>query len=135
MANRFSTFNNSKSTIVLISSLSDLEKFKINLSEEQIKFLTKIWPGKVSVILSGIAFRFPKNKYLIEILKKTGPLVAPSANPEGMKPAENIIQAKKYFGKEVDFYLAKGTLCGDSSVLVKIDKYGNIEVLRGILKQ
>jgi L-threonylcarbamoyladenylate synthase len=124
-----------KKLIVLISSLDDLKKFKIDLSKEQVKFLEKVWPGKVSVILGNTAFRLPKNKYVLDILAKTGPLVAPSANIEGMKPAENILEAKEYFRTGVDFYLSKGILKGDSSVLVKIDKKGNIEVLRGIMKK
>ena len=84
--------NKSKKLIVLISSIKDLEKFKIKLSST--KSLSKYWPGKVSIIIGGIAFRLPKKKSIIEILKKTGPLVAPSANPEGLKPAATIKEAK-----------------------------------------
>jgi L-threonylcarbamoyladenylate synthase len=138
--------------IVLISSVSDLEKFGISKqtlrSQKVSTFLNKVWPGKVSVILDSpsskfkhihrgvkaIAFRFPNKKSLIEILKKTGPLVAPSANPSGLPPAKNIKEAKKYFGSRADFYMAGGTLESNPSTLVKINKRGDIEVLRGILK-
>ena len=126
-----------------------MEKFGINLKEDQAKFLKKIWPGKVSVILpcknkefkylhrgtNSLAFRFPAKKSLLEILKKTGPLVAPSANPEGLKPAENITEAKKYFGDKVDFYLAGGSLKSEPSTLIEISKDGEVGVLRGILGQ
>lgn len=138
-----------KALIILISSFKDLEKFGINLKEDQAKFFAKIWPGKVSVILScknkefkylhrgtnSLAFRFPAMKSLIEILKKTGPLVAPSANPEGLKPSETITEAKKYFGDSVDFYLAGGSLKCFPSTLVEISKDGEVGVLRGILGQ
>lgn len=120
-----------KKMIVLISSLKDLEKFKIKVSKEQAKIFLKFWPGKVSIILNNIAFRLPATKSLIEILKKTGPLVAPSANPEGLKPAENVAQAKEYFGNNVDFYLSRGTLKSKPSTLIKINGKGEIEVLRG----
>ena len=144
-----------KPFIVLISSLKDLEKFGISkhslLSQKMFTLLQKAWPGKESIILSckknsikklkylhrgenSIAFRFPKNKKLIEILKKTGPLVAPSANPEGLKPAENIKEAKAYFGDQVDFYLPGGTLKSEPSALIKIDDKGEIKVLRGTIK-
>lgn len=149
-----------KPLIILISSFKDLEKFGIKLGKEQAKFLKKIWPGKVSVILScknkkfkylhrgtnSLAFRFPAKKSLIEIIKKTGPLVAPSANPESLKPAENITEAKKYFGParnashgdaggdNVDFYLAGGNLKSEPSTLIEITKNGDVGVLRGILK-
>lgn len=118
-----------KKLIVLISSLNDLKKFKIKISKEEAKILEKFWPGEVSIILNNTAFRFPKKKSLLEILKRTGPLVAPSVNREGEKPAENIKQAKEYFGKEVDFYLPSGTLKSEPSTLIRI-KNGEIEVLR-----
>ncbi len=57
----------------------------------------------------SIAFRYPKDERLQEILKDTGPLVAPSANPEGMPPATTIEEAKKYFSESVDFYVDGGT--------------------------
>ena len=84
---------------------------------------------------NSLAFRFPAKKSLIEILKKTGPLVAPSANPEGFKPAENITEAKKYFGgvDNSDFYLSGGTLKSEPSTLIEMAKNGEVGVLRGIL--
>jgi L-threonylcarbamoyladenylate synthase len=128
--------NKNKKLIVLVSSINDLKKFKIPdcLIRANRRILEKVWPGKVSVILNNIAFRLPAKKSLIEILKKTGPLVAPSANPEVLKPAENIKQAKKYFGDKVDFYLSGGTLKSQPSILIKINKKGEIEVLRGRIK-
>lgn len=118
-----------KKLIVLISSLKDLEKFKIKINKEEAKILEKFWPGKVSIVIKNIAFRLPNKKVLIDIIKKTGPLVAPSANIEGEKPAENIKEARKYFGDSVDFYLAGGTLKSEPSTLLKIED-GKIEILR-----
>lgn len=119
----------SKPLITLISSLTDLKKFKIKPSQEELKILRTVWPGPVSVILSGKAFRLPKKKSLIEVLKKTGPLVAPSANPEGKKAALTIQEARKYFGNQVDFYLAGGRLRGQPSTLIEI-RNREIKVLR-----
>lgn len=148
--------NKSKKLIILISAMAEVGEFSVKANRKQIKALRKFWPGRNSIILNGTAFRLPAKKSLIQILKKTGPLVAPSANPEGLKPAENISQAKKYFGpipspsrregkrKEVlplgedrggvDFYLSGGTIKSKPSALIKIDKKGGIKVLRGILK-
>ena len=124
-----------KPLIILISSLNDLKKFHIKLTTVQSRTLNKVWPGKISVVLNNTAFRLPAKKSLIEILKKTGPLVAPSANPEGLKPAESIGQAEKYFSYDVDFYIAGGTLKGEPSTLIKLNNKGEIELLRGILKK
>jgi L-threonylcarbamoyladenylate synthase len=123
-----------KPFIILIGSLLDLQKFGIKPDEKTRKFLHQIWPGKISVILpcnnkaltylhlgkKSLAFRLPASKYLIKLLQKTGPLVAPSANPEGKKPAETIAEAKKYFGEKVNFYVAGGKLQGAPSTIVEI---------------
>jgi L-threonylcarbamoyladenylate synthase len=104
--------------------------------------LNRFWPGKVSIILpcpsqkfaylhrgtKTLAFRFPKKPSLIRLLKKTGPLVAPSANPEGLAPAKSIAEAKKHFGEAVDSYIS-GRVGGRPSKLVAI-RNGKIEILR-----
>lgn len=113
-----------KPCIVLIHSASELKKF--NLPVRSFSF----WPGPVSVVFEGnfpghlsrqqnsLAFRVPKPLFLRNLLKKTGPLIAPSANLEGRPPAQTIAEAKKYF--DVDFYISKGRLKGEPSVVVKI---------------
>ncbi|HAE36715.1 MAG: Sua5/YciO/YrdC/YwlC family protein [Candidatus Nomurabacteria bacterium GW2011_GWF2_35_66] len=135
----------SKALIVLISSFKDLEKFGIKVIKEQAKILEKFWPGQVSVLLScksnkfkyihsgtgEIAFRMigPRNKNLYNLLRKVGPIVAPSANRENGKPAETIKEAKEYFDDKVDYYINSGKKVGEPSTLVRV-KEGKIEVLR-----
>lgn len=124
-----------KPMIVLISSLQDLDIFKIEVDGPLQQTLSRLWPEKVSVILScqdnrfkylhrgteTLAFRLPQKEELINLLRETGPLVAPSANPEGQPPAETIEEAKKYFGDKVDFYLDAGRLDGLPSTLVALE--------------
>lgn len=139
--------NPEKPCIILISALSDLDQFGISLNTKIHNFLHTYWPGQVSVVLpvsdekakkqfeylhrgtDTLAFRLPDKKDLIETLKETGPLIAPSANPEGQKPAETIEQARTYFGDDIDMYLDGGMLLGEPSTLVEI-KGGNVTVLR-----
>lgn len=123
-----------KPFIILIASLNDLKKFHIVLSKEQKIFLQKVWPGKVSVILpvpqkkfeylhrgkKSLAFRLPKKKLLLDLIQNVGPLVAPSANPQGGKPAETIKEAKKYFGGNVDFYISGGKLQSKPSTIISL---------------
>lgn len=134
--------NPKKPMIILISSLKDLNLFKINLKRKTKVILQKLWPAKISVILpckskkffylhrgtNSLAFRLPKDKELLKILKISGPLVAPSANFEGEKPAENIAQARKYFQDKV-FYYNKGKLKSPPSTLIDLQN-NKIEVLR-----
>jgi L-threonylcarbamoyladenylate synthase len=105
--------------------------------------LANVWPGKISVLLpcasakssylhrgtKHIAFRMPKSLALRALLKKTGPLVAPSANIEGVVPAKTAKEAFSYFGKNVDFYVDGGRLVSKPSTLVKIEN-GKIVVIR-----
>jgi len=55
------------------------------------------------------------------LLKKTGPLVAPSANREGMLPAQTIGDALRYFGEHVDFYSDGGKRGGKPSTLIAFE--------------
>jgi L-threonylcarbamoyladenylate synthase len=127
---RIKNRSDGKSFIVLISSTDDLKTFGIPLPPVELDILNKVWPGKVSVAFDDKrAFRLPDDKQLIEIIKQTGPLIAPSANPEGQPPATDIAEAKAYFGDRVDFYEDGGKLQSPPSTLIKI-KDGKIEVLR-----
>lgn len=132
-----------KPFIVLIASISDLAQFSIKLTAEQKAYLNEVWPGPVSVILPcplkkfaylhrgthSLAFRLPKNAKLREFLKRSGPLAAPSANPQGAEPARTIAEAKKYFGDKVDFYIAGGRKEGKPSKIVSLVS-NTIKVLR-----
>ena len=132
-----------KPLITLISTLEDLKLFEIKIDAETKKVLEKYWPGKVSVILpcpnqefeylhrgtKTLAFRLPDYPELTHLITQTGPLVAPSANPEGLPPAKNIKEAREYFGDEVDFYYAKGILKSLPSTLIEV-RDGKIKILR-----
>lgn len=109
-----------KPFIILVDSVTRLKEFGVRTAPAQLAFLKRIWPGKVSVILpcplerfaylhrgtKALAFRLPRSKRLQALLKEVGPIVAPSANPEGEKPAENIQEAKAYFGDTVTHYVS-----------------------------
>lgn len=136
-----------KPCIILITKLEDLNKFGIKIISDQKKFLEINWPGKISIILNTVvlvrrylylhrgtetmAFRMigKKNKNLFNLIEKVGPLIAPSANPEGLPPATSIQEAKKYFGSNIDVYVSTGTIVGQSSTLVDLSK-DKTEILR-----
>lgn len=130
--------NTKKPMIILIGSLRDLSTFGIVPIERTRRILKRLWPGKVSVIFpitkkasrarfsylhrgtNTLAFRLPRSKRLRALLQKTGPLVAPSANPEGLSPATTIQKAKRYFGGRVDAYIDGGTIVSRPSTLVTL---------------
>jgi L-threonylcarbamoyladenylate synthase len=77
-----------------------------------------------------LAFRLPLLKPLRDLLLLTGPLIAPSANPEGLPPAQNLTEARGYFGGLVDLYVDGGEICGKASKLIKLHKDGSASILR-----
>ena len=133
-----------KPCIILIGNITELEKFSIYLSLEQKEILLKYWPGPTSIILecplekffylhrgtNTLALRMPRADSLQSLLMEIGPLIAPSANPEGMMPAEDTKEAKKYFGDSVDYYLDRGRITGKPSKLIKLQKDGSVSILR-----
>jgi L-threonylcarbamoyladenylate synthase len=123
-----------KPLITLIGDLSDLERFGLPVRPAAAAILEKIWPGPVSVILAchdpalaylhrgsgGVSFRLPAKLELRELLRQAGPLVAPSANPQGATPAVTIEEARAYFGEVVDVYVDGGRLEAAPSALVDL---------------
>lgn len=130
-----------KSPIVLIRDKMQLfDSIESSISQ----LLDSVWPGPVSVILpsvnaplwirrdnNSVAYRMPDNQDLLQLLEQTGPLIAPSANPEGEIPAINIDEAKQYFGDKVDFYVDGGQVSETSpSQLLLVDNDGKVNRLR-----
>jgi L-threonylcarbamoyladenylate synthase len=133
--------NPKKPFIILISSLSDLSLFGVELSNSEKIWLKNVWPNKLTVILScrqkeytylhrgskTLAFRMPDNKWLKELIKTVGPIVAPSANIEGEKFAETVEEAYNYFGDKA-VYLDTGRVKGVSSTIVSLEN--NFRIIR-----
>lgn len=130
-----------KPPIVLIASTDQLLD---TYDESTLKQLHELWPAKTSIILPAIlapawltrgsgslAYRIPDDVVLRQLLSKTGPLIAPSANPEGEHPAMTIAEAKQYFGDKIDFYVDGGTVIDDTpSKLYRLQADGGMERLR-----
>ncbi len=137
-----------KPFIILISSIHDLAQFDVELEPAAAKLLAKVWPGKVSVVLSchskdldylhrktqTLAFRLPDDHKLRSLLKQTGPLVAPSVNFEGQSPALTIAEAQNYFGDKIDFYLDCGKRVSEPSTLIKIENKKAVILRQGAAK-
>lgn len=132
-----------KPFIILISSILDLDFFQIKLDDKTKDILQKIWPNPVSVVLScpnpkfaylhrskkTLAFRMPKDAFLLKILKMTGPLVSTSVNLAGDKSASTVREAESYFGDQIDFYIDGGELNNGSSTVISFEN-GKPKILR-----
>lgn len=137
-----------KPVIVLVADIDQIRSFGIEITRALESHLNDYWPGKVSIILQandeivnthyihkgtgGIAFRIPEVDSLRDLLRDVGPLVAPSANPEGQSPASTIQEAIDYFGDLVDYYVDGGQVADTNpSKIIKISQEINEEIIRG----
>lgn len=132
-----------KPVIILIAEIDEVGKFGVVLSDADRAICERLWPGAVSIILpcdradfaylhrgtKTLAFRLPADEKVRTLLCETGPLIAPSANTEGEPPAQNIIEAKRYFHDEVDAYEDGGQRVGAPSTLISIAS-GRVIILR-----
>lgn len=136
--------NINKPLIILISDIAQLKIFGVDLNENLIEQLKQFWPGPCSIILpisdpqkfdyltrggDSLCFRMPKMDSLFELIDLTGPLVAPSANPEELPPAKTIDEAYQYSGDTIDFYSDGGFVDRGASRIIKFDN-GNLVELR-----
>jgi len=133
-----------KPCIILVGYINELEKFAITLTNIQREELRKFWPGPVSVRLdcpsdnftylhrgtNSLVFRMPAPESLQDLLRKTGPLIAPSANTEGNPVSKNIQEAKSYFGDLVDLYVDGGEIEGHPSKIINLSKDGLVSIIR-----
>jgi L-threonylcarbamoyladenylate synthase len=133
-----------KPCIILVSQMSDLAQFDLKLTATNEATLASYWPGPVSVALPcqstrwdylhrgsmSLALRVPAPAALRAFLAATGPLLAPSANPEGAAPAITVAEAQAYFGDQVDSYIDGGERQGKPSRLIKMGAAATTETLR-----
>lgn len=128
-----------KPFLLLISNTSQLLD-----SYDTATFEDTVWPGPNTVILPSptapdyltrgggtLAYRIPDDESLRDLLSATGPLVAPSANPEGEQPARSTQEAMEYFGEDVDFYIDGGKVADNTpSKIWQPKEDGTMERLR-----
>ncbi len=132
-----------KPLIILIKSIEDLARFDVGVDESLRLALSTYWPGPVSIVLGSpgehlsylhrgsrtLAFRIPDSDSVRTLLTSTGPLVAPSANPQAQPPAVTLEEARIYFGDRVDFYI-DGVITVIPSRVIRFTNDGE-EVIRG----
>lgn len=77
-----------------------------------------------------LAFRLFTDESWQKLIGRVGPLLAPSANPEGLPPAENIEQAKHYFEDSVDVYVDGGQATSQKPSRIVEFNDGKLRIIR-----
>lgn len=128
-----------KPFIILVSGYEQIEDLKIAITDKQRAVLQTLWPGPVSVILdtyneaaaylhrgkNSLAVRLPGSKWLKELVERTGPMIATSANKAGLPTPDKLEEIKRQL-PNLDFYY-DGPVGKTASKLVSLDKDGNIK--------
>ena len=83
--------------IIHIGCMNQLDEFSKPMTEIELRIIKKFWPGPLTLVLprkknvldaitaglNTVAVRMPNHSKCLNLLQKTGPLVAPSANLSG----------------------------------------------------
>lgn len=87
-------------------------------------------PKWVSLDSEFVGIRIPNMPEILKILNRTHkPILAPSANRSGEKPALTYKAAKKIFGSEIDFYVKKDAQNSMPSTIVQITD-NDVKIIR-----
>lgn len=79
-----------------------------------------------------IAYRAVRDPFLKQVVETVGPVIAPSANLEGLAPARTIEEARDYFGDTVDVYVDGGEVPEDvqASRIIEVGEDGSVTTIR-----
>jgi L-threonylcarbamoyladenylate synthase len=108
------------------------------------KLAKKYWPGPLTIVVPAncefvpeevrvgqttVGLRVPDSVDLLDVMAKTGPLAAPSANLSGQQPALSAPEVLRIFGE--DFPVLDGGVCrvGEASTVVELVS-GEMKILR-----
>lgn len=121
-----------RSCIVLVANVDDIPNFNVAQQQKYLNLHAE-YPTTIIAKAEGVfpdvphqfdtlAFRVVFGGELAELIRQVGPLLAPSANPEGLTPASNIDEAFKYFGDQVSVYADGGRVTENSpSRIIRFD--------------
>lgn len=130
-----------KSCIILVADLASIpglssaeEQGYLRLHQEYPTTLVSSAPADFLPHLARtdgtLAFRLVSGE-LADLIRRTGPLLAPSANPEGLPPATTISEAVNYFGEAVSVYVDSGQVTDAAPSRIVRFENGQVVTLRG----
>ena len=128
---------------VAVSDKAMLEKIAV-LNENADKLVKAFLPGPLTIIIKKqpdvpdivtsssqkVGIRIPDNRFALELIRRTGPIVATSANLHSHPDAVDVDSAITDFGDSVDTYVDAGkcTLGQPSTIVWLMDK--EVEIVR-----
>ena len=121
---------------LLVSNMEMVKSIAKDISEIEYKIMKKFFPGPLTIILKKkdivpdivtagqdtVGVRMPSGKIARRLVELSGvPIAAPSANISGEPSGTNLLEIKKHFEENVDFYIDGGNSeLGISSTIVQV---------------
>ncbi len=111
-----------KALIVLASDM-EMVRSIAHVPRKYGKVLGRVWPAPLTVVLRArqsvprivksddgtVAVRIPRSSITLALIRASKvPIVAPSANPSGLRPARSGAEARRYFNGKVSLILDAG---------------------------
>ena len=125
-----------KKLTVLISKISETEKYVDHIHPNAQKLMNMFWPGPLTLVMKSkdhedIGLRIPKYRAIYDLLSSSQiPIAAPSANISGENPLTDAKSVFDAFKDKIDIVLDGGiSPIGVASTVVKINDQG-VEILR-----
>ncbi len=134
---------------LMVKCKEDLNKYGV-INESTQRVVDAFMPGSITIIVPVrkeavpgyvthntdiIGMRIPTNKEAVKLLKEIGfPLLVPSANRSGEKPANSSEEAKAIFGSEVEAYISGTAQKLEPSTIVDLTKDEPVVVRVGPIK-
>ncbi|MEP1150611.1 MAG: L-threonylcarbamoyladenylate synthase [Balneola sp.] len=129
--------------IVHVSDPDQINNFASFIPESAQLLIEEFWPGPLTLVfnkkpevldavtagLNTVAIRMPANDIALELISKTGPLVAPSANRSGAPSPTKASHVKADFGNSILVIDGGKTQVGLESTVLDISD-GNPTILR-----
>ena len=113
--------NSNKALPILIGSFKQLEQIAQPINKNAKKLVTTFWPGALTIVVlrkqtlpenlspySTVGVRMPKHPWLINLIKKVGPLAATSANLSGHPEARNAQEVAEALNGRIDLIIDGG---------------------------
>ncbi|MEX0873833.1 MAG: L-threonylcarbamoyladenylate synthase [Actinomycetota bacterium] len=93
----------------------------------------RFWPGPLTLVVAArasvpsfltaagtVGLRVPSHRVALDVLERSGPLAATSANVAGEQPLADVTHLRATFGDRVSVYIDVGRIEGDASTVVDV---------------
>ena len=125
----------SKPLILMVSDISMLKKYVLEINDLEQRLIERFWPGKLTIlfkknelisdlITSGsdlVGIRFPDNKELVDVIKKFDkPLISTSCNISTKDVITNVSLIEKELLDKISYVYDCGEMGDVSSTIVQV---------------